>query len=111
MELPAKGLPLLEHDFELLPVAAPELGNRHRLGEAGNHVCGVRVQERRFGARDAIPRQPADRIEQRRAEAVVEIFRRQLTRCPLQMVGDFGRKAIAVRRGGVQIALAQRKVA
>ena len=48
----------------------------------------------RLRARDAVPRQLADRLEQRRAERVVEVPRRQLPRRQRQVVLDVARELL-----------------
>ena len=51
-----------------------------RTAQQIDDVDGVRSEQPPFGARDAIPRQPADGLEQARAERVVEILGLQLFR-------------------------------
>jgi hypothetical protein len=48
-------------------------------------------------AGDAVPRQAADRLEQTRAERIVEILRLQLLRRQLQIAGDVRGKLSAER--------------
>jgi hypothetical protein len=46
----------------------------------------------RFRTRDAIPGQPADRVEQRRPQVVVEVARRKLPRLKRQVIVDVARE-------------------
>ena len=50
----------------------------------------VRDQQSMFCARDSIPRQSADRLEQARPERVVQILRLKLLRRELQIAAHFG---------------------
>ena len=59
------------------------------------------LEQAQLGARDAVPRQPADRLEQRRAERVVEVARRQLPRLLRQVVLDVARELRGRRLGAV----------
>ena len=77
------------------------------------------VEQARLRPRDAIPGQPADRLEQRRPERVVQMARRQLTRLQAQVVLDVVGKrprasgVVQTRRDGLrhQTLLAHRNAA
>ena len=79
-----------DQDLQLLAVTAAELDQRQRRIEGSDDVLGPPGDQLRLGARDLVPRQPADGVEQRRSERIVEVLRRQLLRRPLQRLGDFG---------------------
>jgi hypothetical protein len=76
---------------QFLAAAAAELHDR-AVGPAQRRDdrAGVPRQQRRLGARDPIPRQPADRLEQAGAERVVQVLRLQLLRCGRQVAPDVG---------------------
>src|SRR5205814_1949165 len=61
-------------------VAAPraELDDGGQRVEAGEYLAAVALKQRALDFRDAVPRQLADGLEQRGAERIVEIARRQL---------------------------------
>ena len=59
----------------------------------------VPLQQLQLGSRDAIPRQMTDRVEQRRAERVVQESRRQLPRVQLQVEAGGLARNRAARRG------------
>ena len=77
-------------DGELLAAAAAELHDAERPAQRLENRLRVRREQRRFRARDAIPRQAADRFEERRPELVVEVFRRELPRRALQVLAHLG---------------------
>ena len=81
---------LLEQDRKLLTVAAAKLRDVERPRQRLEHLARVAREQRRLRPRDPVPRQPADGIEERRAQRVVEIARRQLARRPLEILGDVG---------------------
>ena len=67
--------------FSPLPQPSSTSADRVPAREHGpRHVARVRAQQPGLGARDAVPRQPADRVEQARPERIVEISRLQLFR-------------------------------
>ena len=74
----AASLERLGKEHDLLAAAASELDDRaFRLAQGFDDRGRVPRQQLRLGARDAVPRQPADGVEQARAERVVEILRLQ----------------------------------
>ena len=66
---------------------------------ARDDLARVRAEQPRLGPRDAIPRQPADRLEQARAERVVEILRLQLLRRQREIARDVGGELGATNAG------------
>ena len=80
-----------EHD-QLLAAAAPELDDRGGSSSpsVGDDLPRVSVEQAALRARDAVPRQPADRLEQARAERVVEILRLELLRREREIAPDVG---------------------
>ena len=70
-------------------------------------AAACRSKQLQLGSRDAVPRQMADRVEQRRAERVVEESRRQLPRLQLQ-VEPSGLRELALGLRGRREALAGR---
>ena len=60
------------------------------IRRAVDDLARVRAQQPALRARDAIPRQPADRLEQAEPERVVEILRRQLPRRQREVVPHVG---------------------
>ena len=82
----------LDEGEELLAVARAELDDRGERRKAPEDVASVQPEEPQLGPCDAIPGQQADRLEERRAELVVEVPRRQLARRERQVVLDVARK-------------------
>ena len=70
-----------------------------RLERRSRDVARVPLQEHGLRARDPIPGQPADGVEQARSERVVEISRLQLLRLALQIANDVGGER--VEDGGI----------
>ena len=62
-----------KQDFQLFAAPGPEFDDVGHRGGAPEDVGAVRREQARFRARDRVPRQAADRVEQRRPEVVVEI--------------------------------------
>ena len=77
---------------QLLAAPAPQFDDGGPLvfTERGNNRGTVLREQPRLRPRDAIPRQPADRLEEARAERVVEIFRLKLLRGEPQIPTDVG---------------------
>src|SRR5262249_34890241 len=71
---------LLEQDAELLAVSSAQLDEGEPPGQRGHDLGGARLEQLAFGTRDLVPGQAADRLEQTRAERVVEVFRLDLAR-------------------------------
>src|SRR5206468_9771625 len=63
---------------DLLAAPGPELEQGHRVTERSNHLVRRPGEQARLRARDPIPGQPADRLEERRTERVVEVLRLDL---------------------------------
>src|SRR5439155_24016969 len=81
----------LEDPSRLPAAAASELRDGHRRLEPLDDLRGMRAQQPLVGRREAVLRKDADRFEQRRANLVVEVFRRQLfLPGPRQANHDFG---------------------
>ena len=95
---PAQAQRLGDHG-ELLAAAAAELRDRHRIADRTHHLRREPRQEAALRPRDPVPRQVADRFEERRAEAVVEVLRLELFGGQGQVAADFFRE-IAHRFGG-----------
>src|SRR5262249_36241412 len=79
----AGGLQRLGEDHELLAAAASQLDElRHdrsiRSAQQVDDLTSVRFEQPPLRAGDAVPRQTADRLEEARAERIVEILRLQL---------------------------------
>ena len=68
----------LDQRAELVAASRSELDDCGDPVKGPEDIAAVRGQQPRFGARDGVPRQPANRFEERRTEIVVEIARRQL---------------------------------
>ena len=64
---------LLHERQQLAAVAGTQFYDRGQLRKRSENVAAMRRQQAVLGARDAVPRQLADGVEQRRAERVVEI--------------------------------------
>jgi hypothetical protein len=78
--------------LQLAAVAGAELDEVRELRELREDLRAVTFEEAHLCARDRVPREFADRVEQRRAERVVEIHRRQLPWRELQTVAHiFGK--------------------
>src|SRR5688572_33105632 len=84
---------------QLGAVARPQLDDarqaRGRRGMPENRPP-MGVQQADLSARDAVPRQLADGVEQRRAEPVVEIARRKLAWFERQVVLDVAGKLLKI---------------
>ena len=79
----ASRLQRLGEQHQLLAAAASQLDDRRTARCPSAETIddlGVRDEQAVLGARDAIPRQPADRLEQARSERVVEVLRLKLLR-------------------------------
>ena len=75
----------------LLDRHAPEIVARLCAGaQARDDFRGVAIEQGPLRARDAIPGQPADRLEEARPERVVEILRLQLLRRQREVAPDVG---------------------
>src|SRR5436190_21150617 len=77
---------------ELLPAAASKLRKADGPLERSYNRAGVRGEQCRLRASDAVPRQPADRLKERGAELVVEIARGELAPRPLQVLANLARE-------------------
>ena len=88
MHAPESLAAALEQDRELLAVAASKLRDVQRSRQRLENLARVAREQRGLRSRDAIPGQPADRVEERRAQRVVEVTRRELARRPLQVLRD-----------------------
>jgi hypothetical protein len=102
--VPAARLQRLREEDELFAAAAPELHDRRACGcpfgveDRVPHDLGrVACEQPPFGARDVVPREPANRVEQARAERVVEVLRLQLSGNQLQIPRDVRREISAER--------------
>ena len=62
------------------PLPQPSSTKRDRVLERADHVGGKPREQAALGARDPVPRQPADRLEESRAQSVVEVLRLDLLR-------------------------------
>jgi hypothetical protein len=80
---------LREHR-ELLAASAAELDDRDRILEGFHHLGRVALEQPALGARDPVPRQPADRLEQRGAERVVKVLRLDLLRRQREVAAHVG---------------------
>ena len=91
---PARRLQRFGENHDLLAAAAAQLDDqRHRVlerAEPRDDLGRVPMEQRALRARDAVPRQPADRLEEARAERVVEILRLQLLRREREIARDVG---------------------
>src|SRR5205085_12371228 len=92
----------IAENHHLLAAAAPELDD-HRNGsapaDASDDRGRVLLEQPLLRARNAVPRQPADRFEQARAERVVEILGLKLLRRQRQIAADVGGKPYEVAIG------------
>jgi len=75
-------------ESELLSAAASELDERDRILERGDHLRSEAGEKPALGARDAVPRQPADGLEERGAQSVVEVLRLDLPRGQREIAPD-----------------------
>jgi len=77
---------------QLLAAAASQLDDARQGTRSSEHAGGMRREQTRLRARDGIPRQAADRLEQRRPQDVVQISRRELPRRSRQIRPNIARK-------------------
>src|SRR5687768_16253965 len=91
-----------EQQIQLLAVAAAELDDLELAGQRVEDRGAAPLEQRALGAPDPVPRQAADRFEERGAEIVVEPARRQRPRRARESVGD------VAREGGDERIAAQR---
>ena len=85
MRVHASDFGMRQQRGELLAVATPQFDDSLASPECPPDRGGVPLQQLQLGSRDAIPRQVTDRVEQRRAERVVQESRRQLPGVQLQV--------------------------
>src|SRR5882672_9758689 len=79
---------------QLLAAARTELHDGRKTRRARQDRPAVFVKQPHFRAGDAIPRKPADGVEERRAQVVVEVARRKLARMERQVVVDVARELL-----------------
>ena len=87
-------VPRLDERHQLVAVARPELDERGRF-EVPEDRARVFGNEPELSAGDAVPRQPADGLEERGAERVVEVARRQLARLQSQVIANVVRELLS----------------
>jgi hypothetical protein len=85
---------------ELLAVAAAELDHAAARSQRPADRRPVSAEQLHLGARDPVPRKVADRVEQRRAERVVEESRGELSRALLEVAADVPREGVPLVRIG-----------
>src|SRR5690348_16757453 len=66
-----------EYPSSFRAASASQFRDHDRLRQAVNNVLGVALQQTRARARQPVLRQQADHFEERRAEFIVQVFRRQ----------------------------------
>jgi hypothetical protein len=81
-----------EQALQLVAVPRPEFHDRGERLEVAHDLRAVGGQQRGLRARDPVPRQVADRVEQRGPERIVEVPRRQLSRMPREVQPDVAGK-------------------
>jgi hypothetical protein len=84
---------------ELVAAAGTELDDQPRIGERADRH-GITFEQALFSARHLVPRQAADRFEQRRSKRIVQIFRRQRLRRRREATADVGHQRRIDRLGG-----------
>src|SRR4029434_2228619 len=98
IDMPRAAAACFDQRQQLGPVAWPELDDardRRRLPQTRAAMC---VEQAELRAGDAVPRQFADGIEQRRPERIVQIARRKLPGFERQVVFDIAGKLFKIER-------------
>ena len=93
LELPLAGQQRLDHQPRLLAVAAPQLQQPDRPAQGGDDLAGVGAQDLGLRPRRVVLRQGGDRLEQARAQLVVEVL-------GIEELGGRGETAADVLREG-----------
>jgi hypothetical protein len=79
---------------QFVSAARAELDEHRQRIDARQNLAPVAREQGALGARNRIPRQLADRLEQRRTERVVEVARRQLPRRQREVILDVAGKRL-----------------
>jgi hypothetical protein len=117
MHAPKPLATFLQQDRQLVAVAAAELRDVERTWQRLQHLARMTREQRGLRSSHPVPRQPADRIEQRRPQWIVKVARGKLTRRPLKILCDIeneigpSRKPNTIQRQQHHASPAQRNVA
>src|SRR5436190_5903857 len=83
---------------QLLAAARPQLDNRRQMRNVRENRSPMGREQLHFSARDLIPRQKTNRVEECRPQRVVQIARGKLARLELQIVLNIVRESRNGRR-------------